>query len=57
MDEQWKKNDAGRWICPFNREVSCTDRKCQKCGWYPSVARYRLLKARYDLLQKSGIGS
>lgn len=46
----WVKNQSGRYDCPFNREVSCLDHKCHKCGWHPMIGRYRLLKARYEIL-------
>lgn len=27
--------------CPHNKELVCTDRKCDTCGWNPAVAKRR----------------
>lgn len=27
--------------CPFNKELVCTEWKCESCGWNPEVARRR----------------
>lgn len=36
----WKKVN-GRYRCPYQRFVSCTDRDCANCGWNPEVAAKR----------------
>jgi hypothetical protein len=29
-------------ICPYNNMVDCEDPKCERCGWYPPVAKARI---------------
>ena len=29
------------FVCPYNKEVDCDHANCQKCGWYPPVAKKR----------------
>ena len=36
----WVKAD-GLWECPYQMNVGCTFRKCDKCGWNPKVAEAR----------------
>ena len=38
----WERiEEDGRWQCPYNLEVSCDVRYCNKCGWNPVVAEAR----------------
>ncbi len=39
----WKKVD-GKWECPYQKNVGCTFRRCDKCGWNPEVAKARTEK-------------
>ena len=29
-------------VCPHNRDVDCESANCQRCGWYPPVAKQRM---------------
>lgn len=39
----WERSagDKTRWQCPYNENVSCNVRECNKCGWHPEVAKAR----------------
>ena len=43
-DLTWEKvpSNKNEWQCPYEREVSCLVRSCDKCGWNPEVAKARL---------------
>ena len=32
--------------CPHNEGCRCIEKKCDKCGWNPSVAEQRLAKLK-----------
>jgi hypothetical protein len=36
----WEKVN-GKYKCPYQRFVSCTNRDCDHCGWNPEVAKAR----------------
>lgn len=44
---EWEKDIDDKWQCPYNAEVSCKTRKCQKCGWNPEVAEARRERMGY----------
>ena len=41
---QWKHTPTadGRWLCPYQDNVSCRLRSCETCGWNPKVAKARM---------------
>lgn len=39
--------------CPHNKELICTVKNCNRCGWNPKVAEIRLAKIKKEL-QKNG---
>lgn len=40
-----------RYICKYNCEITCKDRKCAKCGWNPTVARRRLNRFVFEMVE------
>lgn len=32
---------ANTFVCPYNKELDCDFANCEKCGWYPPVAKKR----------------
>ena len=34
-------NEKETFVCPYNKEVDCDFADCQRCGWYPAVAKKR----------------
>ena len=34
--------DTVKSICPHNEGIECDDPKCERCGWYPPVAKKRM---------------
>ena len=50
LDFEWKKERDGKYACRFNPEgCSCSNRRCQDCGWNPKVAQERSRKILKDL--------
>lgn len=43
-DIEWYRvpTDKHKWQCPYETEVACKLRRCDKCGWNPEVAKERL---------------
>lgn len=35
------KTESLTFVCPYNREIDCERLACDKCGWYPPVAKER----------------
>jgi hypothetical protein len=33
--------EKNTFVCPYNKEVDCDFANCEKCGWYPPVAKER----------------
>jgi hypothetical protein len=36
-----RQKKAAETECPYNKEVTCSDRMCGKCGWNPKVEKAR----------------
>ena len=51
MEEEWKKDDEGKFICRFNDGCHCDLPTCGCCGWNPEVARRRTL----EFIRKMGV--
>lgn len=43
----WKRY-YGKWVCPYQDNVGCYARNCDKCGWNPDVAKARLEKYKEE---------
>ena len=41
MEEEWKIDEEGKFMCPFNDGVHCDLPTCGCGGWNPEVARRR----------------
>jgi hypothetical protein len=43
---EWNRSttDESLWQCPYQRNVECSCRNCDRCGWNPEVAKARLDK-------------
>ena len=50
MEEEWKIDEEGKFMCPFNDGVHCDLPTCGCCGWNPEVARRRTL----EFIQRMG---
>ena len=50
MEEEWRKDEDGKFICQFNDGCHCDLPTCGCCGWNPAVARRRML----EFIQKMG---
>jgi hypothetical protein len=50
--QEWKRVETNEtmWVCPYNKSVECSFRKCDKCGWNPEVAERRIK----DYLARNG---
>ena len=46
--EKWRKEP---FTCPHNKACVCTVKTCNRCGWHPSVEKYRMAK----LLKERGL--
>ena len=42
MEQEWQKDEEGKYICRFNEACHCDLPTCGYCGWNPEVARMRL---------------
>lgn len=51
MDEEWRLDEEGKYICRFNEGCHCDIPTCGCCGWNPEVAKRRL----EEWLRKIGI--
>ena len=51
MEEEWKKDEEGKFICRFNEGCHCDLPTCGCCGWNPEVARRRTL----EYIQERGV--
>lgn len=50
-EHEWTKDGLGKWVCRYNEGVSCKDRRCDRCGWNPLVAKIRQLQMELDILK------
>ena len=42
MEQEWRKDEEGKFICRYNEACHCDLPTCGCCGWNPKVARNRL---------------
>ena len=48
---KWEQDaQTGKWICPYADHVTCRDRLCPCCGWYPPE-----IERRQQQYQKYGV--
>ena len=45
------KSQTKTFTCPHNDAVGCSKKKCNVCGWHPTIAKARMDK----LLGKNGV--
>lgn len=49
---EWTRDGLDKWICQYNEGVSCKDRRCDRCGWNPLIAKIRQLQMELDILKR-----